>query len=148
MDISYDYIRGLVEGEGCFTFCGSHTTRAGEKIKIKIPAFAISMHERDEYLLNLVKNKLKLSNKVYNYRNTAHDHIIRGRRAVLIVRDIGALKNVIVPLFYKKLIGNKRGQFEEWINKIGADPDVPKLYKILYQLYNCDFYDNNYKNYD
>ncbi|MEK9170128.1 MAG: LAGLIDADG family homing endonuclease [Patescibacteria group bacterium] len=142
--ISYEYIRGLVEGEGCFTFSSNlRKNKLGEKIKIKIPAFSIEMHERDEQLLNLVKNKLKLSNRVYNYKNIGKDRIERGRRAVLIVREFGTLKNIIIPLFYKKLKGHKNKQFFEWLENIGKYPEVPKSFKLLYQLHKCGFYDKN-----
>lgn len=144
--ISNEYIRGLVEGEGCLTFSSSYKKdKLGRKIKMKIPAFAIGMHERDEQLLNLVKGKMRLSNRVYNYKNIGSDHIKRGRKAFLIVREFGALKNIIIPFFYKRLKGHKGKQFLEWLENIGKDPEVPKSYKLLHQLHKCGFYDKNPK---
>ncbi len=41
--LSYEYIRGLVEGEGCFTFYP--TTKKKDGSYSKITAFVIGMHD-------------------------------------------------------------------------------------------------------
>lgn len=133
--ISYEYIRGLVEGEGCFTFSKSNGR--------KTPSFSINMHERDEELLKLVRDTLGLKNKIYNYKPYSKDGYKRGRKAILIVREIGSLKNIIVPFFYRRLVGNKGRQFEDWIRKIGEDPMVPLKFKIIHSIYIAGFYDKN-----
>lgn len=133
--LSYEYIRGLVEGEGTFTF----STTNGRKV----PAFAIKMHHRDKKLLEGVRDALGLKNKVYVYNHQGNDGHKRAPRAMLIIREIGALKNVIVPLFYKNLYGNKGIRFSEWMEKIGTDPDVPDVYKFIYKIYKSGFYDRN-----
>jgi hypothetical protein len=62
--LSYEYIRGLVEGEGCFTFhTGAYRKSTGRKVRI--PAFVIIMHIRDMDLIEMVKNSLGLRNKIY-----------------------------------------------------------------------------------
>ena len=135
--ISYDYIRGLVEGEGCFTFSKISKNR-------KIPSFAIGMSRRDKELLYLVKEKLKLRNKVYEYPpRIRKDGYKRGGMCMLVVRDFGQLKNIIIPVFYEKLRGNKAKQFEEWLEKIGSDPDVLESFRFLYKLHVNGFYKNN-----
>ena len=142
--LSYEYIRGLVDGEGCFTFCPSNRKLVdGTIIVSKIPTFVISMHERDQELLKLIRNTLELKNRVYNYKSSMRDGHKRGRKAVLIVREIGSLKNVIVPLFYKRLRGYKGLQFENWIRNIELDPFVPVVYKIISYNYKSGFYDRN-----
>lgn len=117
--LSYEYVRGLVDGEGCFTFC-TNTRRMpdGRVVKYKVPTFSISMHERDEYLLELVRDTLKLKNKIYNYElKNMGDGWKRGGKTILIVREFESLKDMIIPLFYKKLRGNKGIQFAEWLGK-------------------------------
>lgn len=47
--LSYEYIRGLVDREGCFGFHSGCIKSNGNKYKI--PVFAISMHVRDKELL-------------------------------------------------------------------------------------------------
>jgi len=133
--LSYEYIRGLTEGEGTFTFSTSNGRR--------IPAFAIKMHYRDKRLLETVRDTLGLRNKVYVYNHQGNDGHKRAPQAMLIVREIGSLKNVIVPLFYKKLYGNKASQFSEWMEKIGKDQDIPDIYKFIYKIYKSGFYDRN-----
>ena len=143
--ISFDYIRGLVDGEGCFTFCWSGSGSSRQRI----PTFSIGMIDKDYLLLEKVKTKLGLKNKVYQYSSRKRsDGYSRDGMAILIVRDFGQIKNIIVPLFYKKLIGNKSKQFEDWILAMSKDPHVSKKFKLIPVLYNNGFYDNNFKNYD
>lgn len=142
--LSCEYIRGLVEGEGCFSFCPGSTNKLTGN-KYKIPTFIISMHERDEELLNLVKNTLGLKNKVYNFKSSQKDGHKRGRKAMLIIRDFRQLKDIIIPLFHNKLIGNKGNQFVGWMERIGSDPDISDRFKSLYRLYKWGAYDNNPK---
>ena len=140
--LSFEYIRGLVEGEGCFTF-DTRTTKYKNYIeKEKIPTFAIQMHERDQELLRKLRNTLGLPNSVYILGPYRKDGINRGRQARLIVREYESLKDKIVPLFYKKLNGFKAKQFAEWLEKIGS-PEVPYPYKNIYKLYKSGFFDDN-----
>ncbi len=141
--LSYDYIRGLVDGEGCFSF---HTAPGNEAFpRMRIPVFAISMHERDEELINAVRDKLGLKNKVYNHKSSMRDGSMRGRKATLFVRDVGSLKNIIIPFFYNRLIGHKSKQFIIWLERIGNDPSVLDGYRILYRLYKCGWFEKNPK---
>ena len=64
---------------------------------------------------------------------------------VLIVRDFGQMKNIIVPLFYKKLHGYKAKQFSEWLDRIGTDPNIPEPYRLIYKMHKTGFYDRNPK---
>mgnify|MGYP001607186065 FL=1 len=60
---------------------------------------------------------------------------------MLIVREVGSIKNTIIPFFYKKLKGNKGKQFLEWLEKFGSDSKVPATFKFIFQLYRSGFYD-------
>jgi hypothetical protein len=150
MEITNEYIRGLVEGEGSFAF---HLTgkRADGSI-YKLPAFIISMNYRDRDLLNLIKNKMGLKNKLYyripgvNIQNAkTGKKYLSGRQAILVVRDFEQLRDVIIPFFYKKLVGYKGVQFMDWLEKIGSDPDVSDRFKSLYHLYKLGMYDTHPK---
>lgn len=140
--LSYEYIRGLVDGEGTFTFSTSH------KLHRKVPAFAIKMHIRDKELLEMVRDTMGLKNRVYEYNHQGKDGSIKGPQAMLIVREFGQLKNIIIPFFYKKLKGNKGKQFIQWLEKIGTDPYIPETYKFIHKIYKAGFYDKNPKFYD
>lgn len=143
MQITNDYIRGLVDGEGCFTF---HTRNKNSlNRKEKVPAFAISMNQRDKELLEKVRNHLGIKNKVYLHKPYKGDGFNRGYKATLVVREIGNLKNIIVPFFYEKLIGYKAEQFQNWLEKIGNDPDIPETYRLIYRLHKCGYYQKEAK---
>ncbi|HEY4525865.1 MAG TPA: LAGLIDADG family homing endonuclease [Candidatus Paceibacterota bacterium] len=145
--LSSDYIRGLIEGEGCFTF---HTTNRGmgrSPGKTKLPAFVLAMSTQDNHLVELVKQSLGLKNKVHSYPpRSRSDGYTRQGMSILVVRDFPQLKNIIVPFFHKSLRGNKAIQFRRWIQQIGSDPSVPEAYKLL-ELWSRDggFYDKGNK---
>lgn len=135
--VSYDYIRGLVQGAGVFTFTTS--AKLGSLKSRRIPAFQLRMHADNQELLEAIANRLKLSNKVYIYRYTK-DGARRKPIAFLIIREFSSLKNTIIPLFYEQLAGDKEREFEEWLQRIGSDPQVPKSYKLLYRLHKSGYF--------
>lgn len=149
LKLPYDYIRGLVEGEGTFTFDTRTQKMADGKIKrVKIPAFALKMHERDEELLKAVRNTLELTNSVYKYDSHTKTRPNCGKQVMLIVRECISLKDVIIPFFYNKLHGNKSKQFRTWLEKMG-DFDTNKYSKYLHKLYKSGYYDKSWnKNFD
>jgi hypothetical protein len=150
MKISNEYIRGLVEGEGSFTF--HPTSKRADGSIYKLPAFIISMHFRDRDLLNLIKGKMGLESKIY-YKIPAIQiqnaktgkKYLSDRQAILVVRDFKQLRDIIIPFFYKKLVGYKGIQFMEWLEKIGSDPGISDRFRSLYSLYKLGVYDNNPK---
>ena len=145
-NISHEYIRGLITGEGCFSFCSvPNIDKSGNRIKVKIPTFALIMHERDTALVTAVRDYLKIDKKLYHYGPYRNDGVKRGGTIRLVIRDFGTLKNIIIPLFYDKLIGYKAEQFEIWLNKIGEDPDVAKGYELLYRLHKKGYFRENPK---
>lgn len=147
-NISFDYVRGLVEGEGCFTFCLINKDKSGN-YKQKIPTFSLQMTDRDSDLINSVRDKIGLKNTVYEYKpRIRSDGYKRMGMSVLVVRDFGQIKNIVVPLLYKKLIGSKAVQFEEWISIMETDPLVSQKFKLIGKLYRNGFYDTNFKKFE
>ena len=53
-NLTFEYIRGLIEGEGCFTLCKN---KNGKRI---IPSFSLGMAQQDEALVEMISKKLKL----------------------------------------------------------------------------------------
>lgn len=97
-----EYIRGLFEGEGSFT---NDRRRDGTRT----PAVALRMHYRDKELLEGIRDYFGIQNRVYEYTyNGRH-------QAMLIIREMPTLKNIIVPFFKNQLLGNKGMQFELWL---------------------------------
>lgn len=132
--ISNEYLRGLVEGEGSFTFCTNG--------RFKIPTFEIQMNERDKELILTLCNRLRLPNEVYEYRaRNSKDGYKRSPTVRLIVRELKSLKDIIIPFFYKKLKGHKGVQFDAWLETIGSDPAVSKKFKEIYHLYKSGYYE-------
>lgn len=108
-----DYICGLIDGEGYFGI-----TRNKGRI---IPCFVLKMHVRDKELIEAIRDYLKISNRVYEYN-------YQGRHsAMLIVRETSALKNEVIPIFKKKLLGHKGTQFEWWLKHF------PHLDSLIYR---------------
>ena len=142
MSLSNDYIRGLIDGEGCFTFEKSRIFGSNGEISYrKIPSFRIQMHERDYVLLWSIANTLGLKNKIYRVGPYRKDGINRGKQVVLAVRDFGQLRNIIIPLFYgNRLIGHKRNQFLSWLEKMGTDPEIANRYKLLHRLHRSGYF--------
>ena len=138
--LSKEYIIGLIEGQGSFKFT---TWRQKER---RIPTFELRMSIENEHLIELVRDAMGLPNKVYTYRYKEKDSSKRKPYVTLLVREIGELKNIIVPTFYNQLVGSKRREFDEWIDKIGSDPWVPESYRIIYRLHENGYYKKNTKN--
>lgn len=141
-ELTNDYIRGLIDGEGCFTFS---TNKNYDGTSRKIPVFQLKMHIRDKDLIEGVRDHLGLKNKVYIYHHPGKDGYNRGPTAMLMVRDFGSLKNIIIPFFYERLVGHKAIQFDKWLEKIRNDPMVPESYSLLYRLHKSGFYRENPK---
>lgn len=138
--ISNEYIRGLTDGEGTFTFHRGTTLKNGHKQKI--PAFVISMHERDKNLLESIKRHLDLKSNINTFGPYNYDRYKRGKKATLAVRDFGTIKNKIIPFFYKKLIGYKATQFENWVLNFEKDPLISQKYALLSRLYKSGYWDD------
>lgn len=137
-NLSYDYIRGIVtSGKGSFTF----TTTVYGRRKKHIPAFQLRMSVQNKKLLEQIKDRLKLKNNIYTYQYAGKDGYTRNPFVMLIVRDFGSLKNIIIPLFYNQLIGYKGQQLNEWLEKIGSDPTIPESYKLLDRLHRSGYFE-------
>ncbi|MEK7478719.1 MAG: LAGLIDADG family homing endonuclease [Patescibacteria group bacterium] len=141
MNITADYIRGLVDGEGCFSFCNV-PTKGKTGNKLKLPTFIIHMHERDKELIEKVRDYLGVRDKVYVLKAYSLDGFKRGKTARLMIRDFGEIRDIVIPFFYNKLIGYKGKQFVIWLEKIGQDPDIHPSYKVLYSLYKRGYFEN------
>lgn len=135
-EISYGYIRGLVENSGNFTFLINKGNNQ------KIPCFSLKLNIKDKDLLIEIRNKLGLKNNVYEYKHPAKDSTRQNIQAIILVRDLGSIKNIIIPLFVGKLV-IKKNSFEKWVFGMGNDLLVPDSYRFIYKLYKAGFYKNN-----
>src|SRR3989344_3628645 len=138
MTLTNEYIRGLIDGEGSFTFCTAYKNWGD--IRPKLPTFILTMHERDLELIQALNETLGIKSNIYRLGPYRNDGVNRGAIARIMVRDLGTLKNIIIPLFYNRLKGYKGHQFNEWLEKIGSDPAVPDRYKLLYRLHKTGYF--------
>lgn len=147
-NLSNEFIRGLIVGEGCFSFHtnGSKKNPDGTTSRWKIPAFVLSMHVRDRDLINSVADALGVDDMVYRHTGYKGDGLNRSDKATLAIRKFADLKDKVIPFFYNKLSGYKAIQFQEWLNNIGRDPDVRESYKLIYKLHKSGYW-NKKENY-
>lgn len=131
--LSAEFIRGLIVGEGSFTF--STSPKPGGIGKYKCPVFCLKMHVRDKELIRAVRNALHLEEPIRVYRHGGRHY------AMLIVRNFADMKNIIIPFFYKKLYGYKAEQFEEWLERFN-EPDIRPDFDLIYRLYKKGYYDD------
>ncbi|MEK7624023.1 MAG: LAGLIDADG family homing endonuclease [Patescibacteria group bacterium] len=97
---SLDFIAGLIAGEGSFLWIHQNGS--------KIPVFQLRMHACERPLFELIKRKLNLDEKIYEYTH-------QGRHSVLLmVRKRSTLEDIIIPVFNGRLFGKKAAQFELW----------------------------------
>lgn len=141
LKLSFDYIAGLVEGEGSFSFCTVQRwkqTVDGRVVRIRVPAFQIKMHERDQDLIRLMRKSLGLNDTVYNYPPPSINKFSKpykvGGSLMLIVRNTASLKNVIIPCLYFRLHGYKKVQFFEWLEKMGHE-EISNDSQYLHRFY-------------
>jgi len=139
LNITFDYIRGITEGQGSF---GLTSSGLGGNI---IPTFQLKMNINNKDLLEEIKNQLGLKNKIYIYHYPGKERTKREKQAILMVRDFRQLKDIVIPFFYGKLKGYKNRQFLDWLEKIGRDPEISNRFKSLYRLHKMGAYDKNPK---
>lgn len=114
--LGLDFIAGLIVGEGTF-----YWTRTPEG---KLPAFGLRMHVRDKWLVTAVRDTLGLKHRVYEYAHNKRHYVF------LLVREIGPLKNTVIPLIYPRLLGYKRLQFLEWFKNF-HESDIAEWFQFF-----------------
>lgn len=97
---SLDFIAGLVVKEGSFLWV--------KQKQYLIPVFQIKVPLKEITLLELIKEKLSLSENIhkYNYKDKTF--------GLLLVRKRSSIENIIIPVFDGRLFGTKKTQFESW----------------------------------
>lgn len=104
--------------------------------KYKVPYFCIKMKKEDIYNLKLIKRELKLKSKIYTYEPArGKDGYTRSATSMLIIRDIGELKDIIIPKSTSVLVGEKRSKFLKWLKQIRSGESVPSGYKLMASMF-------------
>ncbi|MEK7115293.1 MAG: LAGLIDADG family homing endonuclease [Patescibacteria group bacterium] len=132
-NISQEFIIGLLTQKGSFTFSTrTKYNRKRERTVHKIPTFSLTMNKENEDLMNAIKDRLKIKNKLYKFNSQRNDNRKRNTSITLIVRELSNIERMIIPFFHKKFIGYRTEQFNNWLLAIEKDPLVPFSYKKIY----------------
>ena len=94
------------------------------------------MKKEEIYYLKLTKRELSLKSKIYTYESTlGRDGYIRSASSMLIIREIGELKNTIIPISEQILTDKKRIKFVNWLKRIRTDDNVPSGYRLMATMF-------------
>lgn len=102
-NISIDFIAGLIAGAGAFMWI----KQSGQET----PVFQLKMHADEKQLFELIKEKLGLKEKIYEYTHQDRHYVL------LLVRKRSVIEKIIIPTFDQRLFGLKKLQFELWRDK-------------------------------
>ncbi len=100
---SFDFIAGLVNKCGVFMWV--------KQKKSEIPVFQIKMEVEEMSLLEIIKARLELKEKIYQYTQKNNDYIL------LLVRKRSVIQTKLIPNFDGRFWGKKKIQFELWRDK-------------------------------
>lgn len=100
---SLDFISGLIIGEGAFIWV--------KQGKLEQPVFQLKMQAIERPLFEMIKIKMGLTEKIYEYTHQGRHYVL------LMIRRRSTIENTIIPIFDGRLFGSKKIQFENWKNK-------------------------------
>lgn len=111
VSFSDDYLRGFVEGEGCFyvSFVPSRETKSGWQV---IHFFKVSQNPKGYEVLEAIKKRLQCGYIKYNASSLSND-----KSLAYVVRNIRDLQNKVIPFFMNKLT-IKRDDFTKFAKVI------------------------------
>ena len=96
-----EWIAGFVDGEGCFHVAINKQPKMRQKLQV-LPEFRVVQHERDEAILNQMKNTFGCGNVVVNH----------GERKELRVRGLENLNRIVAFFNKHELKTTKRENFK------------------------------------
>lgn len=100
---SLDFVAGLVNKCGIFMWV--------KQKESEIPVFQIKMEADELPLLEMIRAKLGLKEKIYQYLQKDKPYIL------LLVRKRSVIQTILIPTFDGRFWGKKKIQFESWKNK-------------------------------
>ena len=128
-EINLKYLSSIIElfdKKGIFSF----STQG--KYKYRVPYFCLKSKPAEVYFLKLVKHELGIKSKIYTYNESiGKDGYIRSGFCMLITRDIGELKDSIIPFAAEYLTGDTLRKFKAWIKNMEKFDRVPSGYRQI-----------------
>ena len=102
--ISLDYLAGLITVGGSFMWL-----KNGNR---NMPAFQMKMQASEKPIFILIKERLGLKERIYEYTHQNRHYVL------LVIRRRSILENIIIPALEFRLFGPKKEQFEAWKKKM------------------------------
>lgn len=109
----YDWLVGFTDGEGSFSTQLRTNNKNSKDISRVVFNYGIYLHIDDIEVLNFIKNKLNLNNKIYKLNRKDGS-----QRCQLNISDFKTLKETILPIFKSKLNTKKYHDFNIWCDMI------------------------------
>lgn len=100
---SLDFVAGLVNKCGVFMWV--------KQKESEVPVFQIKMEADELPLLEMIRSKLGLKEKIYQYLQNGKPYLL------LLVRKRSVIQTTLIPTFDGRFWGQKKFQFDEWKNK-------------------------------
>ena len=104
-ELTLDFIAGLITGNGSFLWIIQNTTQ-------EIPVFQLKMPIEDLYILEAIKAKLNLKEKIHSYSHQDRHY------AILLIRKRSTIENKLIPALEERLWGTKKQHFDAWKKKL------------------------------
>lgn len=100
---SYDFIAGLLTSTGSFLWVKQKNS--------EVPVFQLKMQSGDHDLLQLIKTKLEIKEKIHQYTHQNRQY------SLILIRSRRTIETVLIPILDGRLFGQKRVQFDLWKKK-------------------------------
>lgn len=100
---SYDFIAGFLTATGSFNWVKQKNS--------EVPVFQLKTKIDDLELLELIKAKLEVKEKVHTYTHQNRQY------ALLLIRSRKTIETVLIPILDGRLFGQKKIQFDLWQKK-------------------------------
>lgn len=101
--LSLDFIAGIIAVTGSFLWANRNNEL--------IPVFQIKMQATHKDLVTLVRDSLKLKEKVYEYKHQDRKYVL------LLIRKRSTIEHKLVPAIDGRLYGQAQVKFELWLRR-------------------------------
>ncbi len=114
---SLDFVAGVIATSGSFLWIKQNKT--------KIPVFQIKTHISDAPLIELIKTKLGLTEKIYRYTHSNRNYVL------LLIRSKETIKKNLFPTLNGRLYGKRKDLFKKWKKEVLNLKSMDKKIKLI-----------------
>jgi len=116
-ELTLDFIAGLITGNGSFLWVLQNNAQ-------EIPVFQVKMPVEDRPILEAIKLKLNLKERIHEYAHQNRHYVI------LLVRKRSTIESKLIPALEERLWGIKKQHFDVWKKKF-----FENKFKYIYRQY-------------